>query len=161
MDWLSWLVKESRLGNQEALKILRARKEGRAPEPRVSGVKVSEDSVKADFIETITRTGTIISTIGSTAIRDGGNGLVIMAGAAKDKIAGILQAAMEQYGNRLTINGSESFRKKVVQVAMDAKLDVTFEAQDHSIHHSVKPRVPLKSIRSTHQGKGKGKGRSR
>jgi hypothetical protein len=86
---------------------------------------------------------------------------VIMAGAAKDKIAGILQAAMKQYGNKLTINGSESFRKKVVQVAMDAKLDVTFEAQDHSVHHSVKPHIPLKSIRSTHKGKGKGKGRSR
>ncbi|PXW89113.1 relaxase/mobilization nuclease-like protein [Nitrosomonas sp. Nm84] len=161
MDWLSWLVKESRLGNQEALEILRARKEGRVPENQVAGVQKHADSAKADVIETITRTGTIICTIGSTAIRDGGNGLVIMAGAAKDKIAGILQAAMQQYGNKLAINGSESFRKKVVQVAMDAGLDVTFEAQDHSIHHSVKPHVPLTSIRSTHKGKGKGKGRSR
>jgi hypothetical protein len=161
MDWLSWLVKESRRGNQEALEILRARKEGRVPENQVAGVQKHADSAKADVIETITRTGTIICTIGSTAIRDGGNGLVIMAGAAKDKIAGILQAAMQQYGNKLAINGSESFRKKVVQVAMDAGLDVTFEAQDHSIHHSVKPHVPLTSIRSTHKGKGKGKGRSR
>jgi hypothetical protein len=155
MDWLSWLVKESRLGNQEALEILRARKEDRAPENKVSPIQMPEDSVKPDFIETITRTGTIICTIGSTAIRDGGNGLVIMAGAARDKIAGILQAAMKQYGNRLTINGSESFRKKIVQVAMDANLDVTFDEQDHSIHHSVKPRAPLKSIRSTHKGKGR------
>ncbi|PSJ16100.1 TraI/MobA(P) family conjugative relaxase [Nitrosomonas supralitoralis] len=163
MDWLSWLVKESRRGNQEALEILRARKEGRVPENQVSAVQMPEDSDKHhNVIETITRTGTIICTIGSTAIRDGGNGLVIMAGAAKDKIAGILQAAMKQYGNKLTINGSESFRKKVVQVAMDAKLDVTFDEQDHlvnpSVNHSMSARVPLKTTRSTHQGKGKGKG---
>lgn len=161
MDWLSWLVKESRLGNQEALEILRARKVGRVPENKVSPVQMPEDSVKPDFIETITRTGTVICTIGSTAIRDGGNGLVIMAGAAKDKIAGILQAAMKQYGNKLTINGSESFRKKVVQVAMDANLDVTFDQQDNSVNHSMSARDPLKSIRPTHKGKGNGKGRSR
>ncbi len=157
MDWLSWLVKESRLGNQEALEILRARKEDRAPENQVSGVQMPEDSGKVDVIETITRTGTIIGTIGSTTIRDGGNGLVIMAGTAKDKIAGILQAAMKQYGNQLTMYGSESFRKKVIQVAMDANLDLTFEQPGHP----VKAHVPLKSIRSTHNGKGKGKGRSR
>ena len=163
MDWLSWLVKESRRGNQEALEILRARKEGRVPENQVTGVQKPKDLTKVDVIETITRTGTIICTIGSTAIRDGGNGLVIMAGAARDKIAGILQAAMKQYGNRLTINGSESFRKKVVQVTMDANLEVTFDEQDHlvnpSANHSMRARDPLKSIRPTHKGKGKGRSR--
>jgi hypothetical protein len=128
MDWLSWLVKESRQGNQEALDILRSRKDYSAQTNNVSGTQTNDDSLKnKDFIETITRTGTIICNIGSIAIRDGGNRLVIMAGAAKDKISGILQEAKIKYGKKLTINGSDDFREKVVQVAVDTNLDVTFD----------------------------------
>ena len=128
MDWLSWLVKESRQGNNEALEILRSRKDYSAQTNNVSGTQTDDDSLKnKDFIETITRTGTIICNIGSIAIRDGGNRLVIMAGAAKEKISGILQEAKIKYGKKLTINGSDDFREKVVQVAVDTNLDVTFD----------------------------------
>ena len=128
MDWLSWLVKESRKGNQEALDILRSRKDYSAQTNNVSGTQINDDPLKnKDFIETITRTGTIICNIGSIAIRDGGNRLVIMAGAAKEKISGILQEAKIKYGEKLTINGSDDFREKVVQVAVDTNLDVTFD----------------------------------
>lgn len=132
MDWLSWLVKEAKLGNNEALEILRSRKDDRAQTNNVSGTQTSaqsnEGSVKnKDFIETITRTGTIICNIGSTAIRDGGSRLVIMAGAAKEKIVSTLQEASKKYGSKLTINGSAAFREKVAQVAAETNLDVTFE----------------------------------
>ena len=50
-----------------------------------------------------------------------------MAGAAKEKISRILQEAKIKYGKKLTINGSDDFREKVVQVAVDTNLDVTFD----------------------------------
>ena len=128
MDWLSWLVKESRQGNQEALDILRARKDYSAQTNNVSGTQANNDSLKnKDFIETITRTGTIICNIGSMAIRDSGNRLVIMAGATKEKMSGILQEAKIKYGKKLTINGSDDFRENVVQVAVEKNLDITFD----------------------------------
>lgn len=128
MDWLSWLVKESRQGNNEALAILRARKDYGSTDNNVSGAQKNEDSLKNnDFIETITRTGTIICNIGSTAIRDGGNRFIVLAGSAKEKILDALQAAIKKYGKKLTINGSDAFRKKVVQVAAQTNLDVTFD----------------------------------
>ncbi|MBC6961158.1 MAG: relaxase [Nitrosomonas sp.] len=128
MDWLSWLVKESTLGNNEALEILRSRKDYSSTDNNVSGTQKTEDSEKNnDFIETITRTGTIICNIGSSAIRDGGNRLIVLAGSAKEKILDVLQEAIKKYGKKLTINGSDSFREEVVQVAVVGNLDITFD----------------------------------
>lgn len=129
MDWLSWLVKESQQGNKEALEILRSRKNCKKPENSFSGTQANtgSNSVKNnDFIETITRTGTVIYKIGSTAIRDGGDRLVVLGGTAKDKVLEVLKEAIKRFGNQLTINGSDAFREKVVQVAVGEHLDVAF-----------------------------------
>ncbi len=128
MDWLSWLVKESAQGNKEALAVLRSRKNYKSQENNISGTKQDDDSHNnSDFIETITKTGTVIYNAGSTAIRDGGNKLVIFGNVAKDKIVEALKEAIKKFGNKLTINGTDSFREKVVQVVVAKNLDVTFD----------------------------------
>ncbi|MCB1984696.1 MAG: relaxase/mobilization nuclease domain-containing protein [Nitrosomonas sp.] len=128
MDWLSWLVKESRRGNQEALAVLRSRKGYQSTENNISGTQTTEDSVKNDdVIETITKTGTVIISRGSTVIRDSGDRLFSVAGAAQEKILAVLQEAIKKFGHQLTVNGSDAYREKVVQVAVSANLDVTFD----------------------------------
>ena len=129
MDWLSWLVNAANRGNQAALAVLRSRKEDRRTEDYVSGAqgRTTDGSAKyPEMVETITRTGTIIFNMGSTAIREGGQGWMVKAGTAKDKILAILTAAIKKYGNQLTINGSDVFREQVVQVAAETALEVTF-----------------------------------
>jgi len=129
MDWLSWLVKESEQGNKEALAVLRSRKDYRPQENSISGAKSSDDSDHHNngFIETITKTGTIIVNMGSATIRDGGDKLIFLAGTAKEKVLDVLTAAIKKFGNKLTINGTTTFREKVAQVAADKNLDVTFD----------------------------------
>lgn len=133
MDWLSWLVKESHQGNDEALEILRSRKDYKTQENSVSGTHINKDkdTVKnRGVIETITRTGTIIVNKGTTAIRDSGDKLFILSGTVKEKIVDVLKEAIKRYGNKLTINGTNFFREKVVQVVVDANLDVSFSDQE-------------------------------
>jgi hypothetical protein len=37
-----------------------------------------------------------------------------------------LQLAIEQYGNRITINGTNKFKEQVVRVAVSAKMSLSF-----------------------------------
>lgn len=132
MDWLSWLVKESQQGNEEALEILRSRKDYSSTVNNISGAKKNNDDSanKKYFVETITKTGTVIYNIGSSAIRESGDRLFVLAGTAREKIVNLLQEAIKRYGNQLTINGSASFRETVVQVVVDTNLDVTFSDEE-------------------------------
>jgi hypothetical protein len=126
--WTDWLRMKATEGDQEALAALRARGAaldlkgdtvmGQGQARRITPGLATQDS--------ITKKGTIIYRVGSTAVRDDGDKLKVSRGADREGLQIALRLAMERYGNRITVNGSAGFKEQIAQVAAMAKLPVCF-----------------------------------
>ncbi len=129
MAWLDWLVKEAKHGNDEALEILRSRRNNRHQGNNVSGdhANNSASDIKDSFVESITKNGTVIHKVGSTTIRDDGKRLIVLPDTSREALAHILQVAIQQYGNHLAINGTDQFRSEIAQVSVNKKMRITFD----------------------------------
>jgi hypothetical protein len=82
---------------------------------------------KDGLVESITKIGTVTYKAGSTTIRDDGKRLIVLPDTTQDALVDILQVAMKKYGNHLAINGTESFRLEIAQVAAQNQMRVTFD----------------------------------
>ena len=125
--WADWLRAKAAEGDQEALSALRARDAARGlggnTVTGVAGLKVWQGIAKQDCI---TKKGTVIYRIGSTAVRDDGNQLKVSRGFDKKGLQAALCLAMERYGGCIAVNGTEIFRENIVQAAAAANLSLTF-----------------------------------
>ncbi|MFZ1850879.1 MAG: TraI/MobA(P) family conjugative relaxase [Nitrosomonas sp.] len=132
MGWLDWLTIEAKNGNSEALAVLRSRRSGQFKGNQVSA-KQSHDGpsansyVKDGLVELITKIGTVTYKAGSTTIRDDGKRLIVLPDTTQDALVDILQVAIKKYGNHLAINGTESFRLEIAEVAAQNQMHVTFD----------------------------------
>ncbi|MBX3618046.1 TraI/MobA(P) family conjugative relaxase [Nitrosomonas sp.] len=132
MGWLDWLAKEAKNGNSEALAVLRSRRVGQFKGNQIttkqSNVGFSTNShFKDGLVESITRIGTVTYQAGSTTIRDDGKRLIVLPDTSREALADILQVAMKKYGSHLAINGTESFRLEIAQVAAQNQMHITFD----------------------------------
>ena len=128
IQWADWLRREALKGDKDALEALRARDVAQGlkgntvaasgGERKKTGVKVHQDG--------ITKKGIIIYRVGESAIRDDGNKFKVSRGATGEGLVAALKLAMERYGNRITVNGTDEFRSKIVQAAVSANLQITF-----------------------------------
>ncbi|EFG2528785.1 TPA: relaxase/mobilization nuclease domain-containing protein [Escherichia coli] len=127
--WADWLQFKAGAGDDEALKTLRQRnaQAARKEANLVHGEKIKQDGripgLKAD---SVTKEGTIIYRVGESAIRDGGKRLDVSRDAGDDGLHAALLMAKHRYGNKLTVNGSFDFKKRIVAVAAARELDVSF-----------------------------------
>ncbi len=132
MGWLDWLAFEAKNGNAEALGVLRSRRTGQFKGNQISA-KQSHDCFSTDrdfkdsFDESITKIGTVTYKAGSTTIRDDGKRLIVLPDTSQKALRDILQVAMKKYGCHLAINGTESFRLEIAQVAVQNQMHVTFD----------------------------------
>jgi len=132
MGWLDWLAFEAKLGKTQALAVLRSRRVGQFKGNQVSA-KQSHDSSGANsyfkdgLVESITKIGTVTYKAGSTTIRDDGKRLIVLPDTSQEALRDILQVAMKKYGSHLAINGTESFRHEIAQVAAQNQMRVTFD----------------------------------
>jgi len=101
-SWADWLKQQAVAGNSEALQALRA------------------------VCDNITKKGTIIYRVGTSAVRDDGHRLQLSKAATGQAIQAALRFAMQRYGNRLTVNGTLEFKAKIIRAAVDSGLPVTF-----------------------------------
>ena len=83
-----------------------------------TGLKVDQDGV--------TKKGTIIYCVGSSAVRDDGDRLKVSRGVTREGLAAALRLAMERYGSNITVNGTAEFKAQIVEVAATANLQLTF-----------------------------------
>ncbi|EBM5962848.1 conjugal transfer protein TraI [Salmonella enterica] len=127
--WADWLQFKASAGDDDALKTLRQRdaQAARKEANLVHGEAVKKDGripgLKAD---SVTKEGTIIYRVGESAIRDGGKRLDVSRDAGDDGLHAALLMAQHRYGNKLTVNGSFDFKKRIVAVAAARELNVTF-----------------------------------
>ena len=156
MAWLDWLVKEAKHGNDEALEILRSRRNNRYRGNNVSGNQTnnSASDIKHSFVESITKCGTVIHKVGSTVIRDDGKRLIVLPDTSREALAHILQVAIQQYGNHLAINGTDQFRSDIAQVAVNEKMRITFD--DKALEQHRKKLMKQQTISTKRKTKAKG-----
>jgi hypothetical protein len=125
--WGDWLQREAQAGDQDALDALRARRpaadtkfvalSGRGG--RKTAANVRQDS--------ITKKGTIIYSVDACAIRDEGNKLTISRGADRAGLETAIKMAMDRFGDRISVNGSATFKEHVLRAAVASKLTITFD----------------------------------
>ncbi len=137
MGWLDWLTFEAKNGNAEALAVLRSRRVGQFKGNQITTKQSNDDSItnshfkdgfiKDDCVESITKIGTVTYKAGSTTIRDDGKRLIVLSDTTQDALVDILQVAMKKYGSHLAINGTESFRLEIAEVAAQNQMRVTFD----------------------------------
>jgi hypothetical protein len=128
-EWVDWLKKKATEGDTEALRTLRAREgqiilKGNALGGKDAGNTHSIFNLKPD---SITGKGTVIYSVGAASIRDDGKLLEISNDARQGHLELLLRMAIQRYGQCLTINGSEQFKMRIINVAAAKKLNVTFD----------------------------------
>ncbi|WMJ10091.1 TraI/MobA(P) family conjugative relaxase [Nitrosomonas sp. sh817] len=132
MGWLDWLAFEAKNGKTQALAVLRSRRTGQFKGNQISA-KQSHDGFSTDghfknnFVEAITKIGTVTYQVGTTTIRDDGKRLIVLSDATQDALMDILQVAMKKYGSHLAINGTEQFRLQIAEVAAQNQMHITFD----------------------------------
>src|SRR5690606_28870213 len=102
--------------------------------------------VQSDAIETITKAGTVIVKVGSVTVRDDGQRLMVPGNTSQDALLDVLRFAVQKYGNKLAINGTDAFRNQIVQAAVAAAaagLDITFDDARLEQHRQalIKPKI--------------------
>ena len=127
LTWADWLRVKATDGNQEALGALRAREAATGLKGNAvagnGGQNAAQDQSEQD---SVTKKGTIIYRVGTTAVRDDGNKLNVSRGATQDGLQAALRMAMARYGERITVNGTDAFKEQIAQAAAAVKLPTTF-----------------------------------
>ena len=128
LQWADWLRREATRGDPEALAALRAREVALGLNGNTVGARggaLQRTWLKADQ-DGVTKKGTIIYCVGSSAVRDDGDRLKVSRGATREGLAAALRLAMERYGTNITVQGTADFKTQIVEVAATAQLQLTF-----------------------------------
>lgn len=142
LGWQAWLQSEGSKGNTQALNILRYKnsKIKKRFDNSVSGKngKVGSISKYADYTST---TGTRHFNSGTQAIREDSQRLYLSDTPSYEAVETVLKLAIERYGNHLNIQGSESFKRKIVQIAVQRNLPLSFDDPNlDKLKHSMNER---------------------
>jgi Relaxase/Mobilisation nuclease domain/Large polyvalent protein-associated domain 7 len=131
--WADWLRRKATEGDGAALAALRAREAAQGlkgntltgEKRRFNGAPDATNAINA-IPDSITKKGTIIYRIGASAIRDDGAKLAVSRGVTPAGLEAALRMAVQRYGSRLTVNGSDEFKAQIANVAAKKRLPVTF-----------------------------------
>lgn len=124
--WQNWLQQEAKKGNQEALKLLRARKPTEASRfiNHITGNPASSYDKPADHITT---SGTLFFNAGKQVIRDDGKRINVPDNPSYKALEQSLKIAVQKYGNVLNVQGSDVFKRRLAQVAAQSNLNIKFD----------------------------------
>ncbi|MFC5462592.1 TraI/MobA(P) family conjugative relaxase [Massilia niabensis] len=127
-QWLDWLRHQAGIGNSDALALLRWRKPAcNMDRAGINGSTHLQPRCSGRRHDSVTKQGTVIYRVGAGAVRDEGSALRVSRGAHQDVIEAALQMALERFGRRIVVKGSDGFKEQVVLAATAAKLPIVFE----------------------------------
>jgi hypothetical protein len=128
LTWADWLKMKALAGDIESLAALRSREAAQGLKGNTIRGEGQPDPLpdRGTIIDNITKKGTIIIRTGQSAVRDDGHKLQAARTLTDKGLQETLQLAIEHYGNRITVNGTNKFKEQVVQVAAAAKLPLSF-----------------------------------
>jgi hypothetical protein len=126
--WADWLRRKATEGDGAALAALRAREAAQGLKGNtLTGRGCRINGTVDATLDGITKKGTVIYQIGNSAIRDDGAKLAVSRGVTPAGLEAAVRMAMERYGSRLTVNGSDEFKERLAKVAANKGLPVTFD----------------------------------
>lgn len=158
LAWADWLRVKATDGDMEALGALRAREAAKGLKGNtVAGKVVQKPAMSQSVQDSITKKGTIIYRVGSTAVRDDGDKLNVSRGADQDGLQVALRMAMGRYGERITVNGTAAFKEQIAQAAAAAKLPITFDdaALERRRHELLQPTTKESTNERTQTDRGR------
>jgi hypothetical protein len=125
--WADWLRRKAMEGDGAALAALRAREaaqglKGNTLTGRGGRIKGTVDAT----LDGITKKGTVIYRIGASAIRDDGAKIAVSRVVMPTGLEAALRMAVQRYGSRISVNGSDEFKSQIAEVAGKKRLPVTF-----------------------------------
>ena len=111
----------------------------------------------AATLDSVTKKGTLIYRVGNAVIRDDGIRLAVSRKTTDAGLEAALRMAIERYGTRLTVTGSDEFKEKIATVAAAKRLPVTFadaalEKQRRSLASSGRVEVGGGGAKSLDEG---------
>ncbi len=128
-NWLTWLQEQAAAGREDAIKALRnrafglARKTGAA----ILGEKSGPDNLlEGKKVDSVTKRGTVIYSVGQDALRDDGESFRISRAAGIETAILALQLAKKRFGEPLHIHGDRAFRDLAVRAAVEGNVFVKF-----------------------------------
>ncbi|WP_220783618.1 TraI/MobA(P) family conjugative relaxase, partial [Shewanella sairae] len=126
LTWADWLKQQAVQGDKEALTALQARQPQRHQQSnRLSGQNSSTfDSAVLSKADSITKKGSVIDK--RIGVRETANALVLPAKITTTTLIGALELAQERYGNVISLDGTDAFKQRVVNVAVNARLTIQF-----------------------------------
>lgn len=126
--WADWLRTKALKGDPEALAALRAREAATGLKgDTITGKGGRKHAPLTAELDCITKKGTIIYHVGSTAVRDDGDRLQVSRGANIEGLQGALLLASEHYDSCIAVNGTEAFKEQVARAAAIGRLSITFD----------------------------------
>lgn len=143
-SWNDWLQERAAKRDAEALQTLRSRSHQSEKGDAIAG----ENKAGGDFlnlpIDSVTKNGTVIYRLPSgVSLRDDGNRLWVPPGAFGEVLLETLRIAVEHYGPKLTVYGSDQFKEQILAAAAVADFEVRFSNRDLD-----KRRVALGAVKS-------------
>lgn len=127
-QWVDWLRHEAETGDATALAALRWRKPQRGTGGNtIVGNGVSQGAAGSEGQDSVTKNGTVIYRFGTGAVRDDGHKLGLSIGADQATMLAALRMAIQRYGDRIAVNGSDTFKEQILATAVGAGLPVKFD----------------------------------
>jgi len=126
--WYDWLKAKAWEGNTQALDVLRHRYD----HGLVRGNSITHEGIdRVNYlagakIELVTKRGTVHYQVAQTVLRDNGKELRLANHISNQVVEAALKLGMQRFGNALAINGTDEFRKQVLDVTVAKKLNITF-----------------------------------
>ncbi|HHS8316198.1 TPA: TraI/MobA(P) family conjugative relaxase [Legionella pneumophila] len=124
-----WLKQKALEGDKHALEALRSRAsrqplKGNLLQGKPDTIRPSDVGLRLD---NITKTGTEIYRVGTTAIRDDGKRINVSRGSCEEGLLAALQLAIQRYGSCISVQGSDIFKEQIVETAVKLKLNIRFD----------------------------------
>jgi hypothetical protein len=127
-QWVDWLRHQAGRIDLDALALLRRRKPTLDMDrDAVNGSAHLQPRPSGRRHDSVTKRGTIIYRVGASAVRDEGDSLRVSRGAEQDAMQAALRMALERFGKRITVTGSDAFKEQIIAAATAANLPIVFD----------------------------------
>lgn len=124
--WQEWLVDQAADGNTAALSMLRsaARRPKKGAE-QFAFIGSDQGQIFTPLKPAVQANGDVLYTVNGARVRDTGERLRLDVEKGGD-LAAVVRLAREKYGDHLSVDGDEQFKKAVVEAAVASGQAVTF-----------------------------------
>ena len=124
--WADWLRYKAQQGDKDALTTMRYRNRKNQTNYTLSGYSPDISSADIKQVDSITKEGTEIYTVGKAVIRNTGKEIKISKGGSIAILKKAIEMAQQRYGSHIQVNGSPLFKKIIIQLTVQNNIPITF-----------------------------------